>query len=139
MLTRGFTLVETIFSTLFISLTVLAIVNLFPGAYLSVKKSEVQLQADLLANSLMDEMRNRPWSQLVDGPFTSAEPIFGDVNYDGITYYSKVVVREEAATLKHVKVEIWLRVSGDENDFNKLQLPNKPVLIYETSLHKLHR
>lgn len=62
----GFTLVETIFSTLFISLTVLAIVNLFPGAYLSVKRSETQLQADLIAKSIVEEIRAMDHKTIVE-------------------------------------------------------------------------
>lgn len=56
---KGFTLIETIFSTLFIGLTVLAIMNLFPGAYLSIGASERTLQADIIAKSLMDQLRSR--------------------------------------------------------------------------------
>lgn len=56
---RGFTLIETIFSTLFIGLSVLAIMNLFPGAYLSIGASERTLQADIVAESVMDELRSK--------------------------------------------------------------------------------
>lgn len=68
-LLRGFTLVETIFSTLFISLTVLAIVNLFPGAYLSVKKSETRLQSDYIAQSVIEDLRNIGVGRLTPGDY----------------------------------------------------------------------
>lgn len=62
---RGFTLLETIFSSLFIGVTVLAIVNLFPGAYLSIRQSETITQADYVAKSIMDDLRCN--LDLVDG------------------------------------------------------------------------
>lgn len=76
---KGFTLIETIFSTLFISLTVLAIVNLFPGAYLSVKKSEAQLQSDIIANSIIEEIRATRYQSLLK-ELDSGVPIDGDTD-----------------------------------------------------------
>lgn len=62
--TQGFTLIETIFSSLFIGVAVLAIINLFPGAYLSIRKSEMQIQSDVIAKSILDEVRITPFNQL---------------------------------------------------------------------------
>lgn len=55
----AFTLLETIFSSLFLGVTVLAIVNLFPGAYMSIRQSESTLQADFIAESILDDLRAR--------------------------------------------------------------------------------
>lgn len=129
---RGFTLVETIFSTLFISLTVLAIVNLFPGAYLSVKKSETQLQSDMVANSIMEELRATPFAQLTTGDFSRTSAPFETATIDGITYSPKVTIYDVVGTdpkvLRGVRVEVTFRVHTSSNS-----------VVHETYLHSLIR
>lgn len=111
---RGFTLVETIFSTLFVSVAVLAIVNLFPGAYLSIAKSETRLQADNVANSVMDEVRITPFSELPIGPYSVAAPPFEPWTVENTTYLPRVTIYEVPGTdftvLKGVRVEVSYRV-----------------------------
>ncbi|MCA9775457.1 MAG: hypothetical protein KC800_02020 [Candidatus Eremiobacteraeota bacterium] len=125
-LIHGFTLVETIFSTLFISLTVLAIVNLFPGAYMSVKKSETRLQSDMIAQSIIEDMRSMNFQSLTAG----AEPTYPPVTLDGIEYTPSVTIQELAGTdpkiVKGVSVEITYRVGT-------LEQKN----LHETYLHSL--
>lgn len=90
---RGFTLVETIFSTLFISLTVLAIVNLFPGAYLSILRSETSIQADSVARSVLDVLRGIEFSALVNDDYVSKkayQEIQSPVSRDGVNYTYEV-------------------------------------------------
>jgi Tfp pilus assembly protein PilV len=128
---RGFTLVETIFSTLFISLTVLAIINLFPGAYLSVKKSEAQLQSDLIANSILEELRSTGnFDNLPAGPYLESEEPFVTKKVDGITYSPKVSIYDVTDTdpllVRGVIVEVTYRVRTIEK-----------TVVYETYLHSL--
>ena len=129
---RGFTLVETIFSTLFISLTVLAIINLFPGAYLSVKRSETQLQADMLAKSIIEELRMTPFDQLNSGPYTKSGVPFDLKKVDGITYSPQVTIYDVSGTdpliVRGVKVEISYRVG-----------PSSKKEVHETYIHSLSR
>lgn len=153
---NAFTLVETIFSTLFISLTVLAIVNLFPGAYLSVKKSETRFQSDYIAQSIIEELRTISFSELVpetaaeaqyyavvtpDGEFRR-EPLTSRGNWetefseyghsmDGVRYLALVTVRNlsgfDPKAVKGVSVEIEYTVGS-------LKQSN----LHETYLHSLN-
>ncbi len=110
----GLTLVETIFSTLFVSMAILAIVNLFPGAYLSIKRSETQLQADMLAKSVIDEVRNMRFDALVPGDFALAVPPFEPQVIEGVLYTPKTTISTvpdtNPAFLKHVRVDVSYRV-----------------------------
>lgn len=132
----GFTLVETIFSTLFISVAVLAIVNLFPGAYLSIRKSEATIQADIIAKSIIDEMRLMKFEDFREGEEFSPSPasvLFGAQDIDGMTYKPTVQVLQTPAVsgvrkehLKHVKVTITYRLGLSERS-----------VVHETYLHRL--
>ena len=145
----GFTLVETIFSSLFIGIAVLAIVNLFPGAYLSIRQSETTLQADIIAKSVIDELRlvqfrvltpDPPDGRLKESPtegpgvydYHEVGQPFDPVTVEGITYTPKVVIYEVPGTqfdfLKGVRVTLSYR----------RQLVDREIK-YETYLHKLIR
>jgi Tfp pilus assembly protein PilV len=129
----GFTLVETIFSTLFISLTVLAIINLFPGAYLSVKKSETQLQCDMVANSIVEELRATPFTQLAtSGTYARTGSPFETQTVDGVSYSPKVTLFDVPDTdskfVRGVRVEVTYRVRTSSH-----------TTVYETYLHSLIR
>lgn len=129
---RGFTLVETIFSTLFIGLTVLAIINLFPGAYLSVKRSETQLQADMMAKSVIEELRMTPFDQLVTGSYTKTGFPFEAQKIDNITYSPAVTIYNVTDTdpeiVRGVRVEVTYRVG-----------PSSKTEVHETYIHALVR
>jgi hypothetical protein len=133
----GFTLVETIFSTLFISLTVLAIVNLFPGAYLSVKKSETRLQSDIIAKSILEDLRATAFTAVPFSSLGTATPESHSEEYeslvvDGIRYFPTVTVYNLEGTdprvVKGVSVKVDYRVGT-------LKQSN----VHETILHSLKR
>jgi Tfp pilus assembly protein PilV len=137
---RGFTLVETIFSTLFIGIAVLAIVNLFPAAYLSIRKSEMQIQADIIAKSVLDDLRLVPF-QLLDTNFTApldVEP-YKERVIEGITYRSEVEIYEVPGSkfdfLKGVRVTVKY---VNLNDLHRQDIFTKTYVL-ETYLHKLIR
>lgn len=133
---RGFTLVETIFSSLFIGVTVLAIINLFPGAYLSIRQSESTLQADLVAKSVLDELRStlnlNPAAGLPNGPYTGSGPAFAPRAIEGIVYTPEVELfdvpgmESSSTTLRGARVIVTFR----------LHLSEKKV-IHETYLHSM--
>jgi type II secretory pathway pseudopilin PulG len=148
----GFTLIETIFSTLFIGVTILAIVNLFPGAYLSIRKSEMQLQADIVAKSVLDELRLISFDQLMKDS-GSPEVIDGKTCYkyqqvgapfsawtvEGIRYAPEVLIYEVPGAqfdfLKGVRVTVRY---VNLNEHNRESIYTKE-LVHETYLHKLIR
>lgn len=135
----GFTLVETIFATLFIGVTVLAIVNLFPGAYLSIRRSETSVQADVLAKSIMDEWRLVSFENLIPGvypliqtPEGFDETLLESRNIEGVTYSAKTSIYDVPGTdptfLKGARVTVQYRLG-----------PSLKEVIHETYLHRLIR
>jgi hypothetical protein len=148
--TFGFTLVETIFSSLFISLTVLAIVNLFPGAYMSVKKSETRLQGDIIAESIIEDLRTidfnkEPRPIPFDGLDPTSVPAAHSVEYDSIVvdgtrYFPTVTVYNLVGTdpkiVKGVRVTIEastnVGATGEKEGY-RIQTPT----VHETCLHSL--
>lgn len=112
-LRRGFSLIETIFSSLVIALVVLTVFNLFPSAMVAVKRSETQVQADLLAQSLIDQMKIRPINQLRDLITLGAQT--NTVRIDGTDFTHTVEVSnlstppEELLLSVHVTVDWRLR------------------------------
>lgn len=129
----GFTLIETIFSTLFIGVTVLAIVNLFPGAYLSIRQSETRIQADVIAESVLDELRATvDLLNLPNGDYDAAGAPFEPVTVEGIVYTPNVTfsdvpgMESKSGSLRKVTVTVTYR----------LQLSEKTV-VHETYFHQM--
>lgn len=140
---QGFTLVETIFATLFIGLTVLAIVNLFPGAYLSIRRSETAIQADLVAKSIIDEWRLVPFSEITPGDYPGdslpdefESSLLEPRNLEGIHYTAKVRIYDDipgvdasgARGIVGIVVTIKYRLGFSVKE-----------VVHETYLHKLIR
>ncbi len=142
---RGFTLVETIFSSLFIGVTVLAIINLFPGAYLSIRQSETTLQADIIGKSVLDELRsnlkiseladfgpqltsnsgleNPPFLPLAESPYRQTE--VGGIKYEPtVTLYAVPGYDPQSLVRVRVKVAYRLNLSQKET-------------VHETLLHAM--
>ncbi len=136
---RGFTLVETIFATLFIGVTVLAIVNLFPGAYLSIRRSETSVQADMLAKSILDEWRLVSFENLTQGVYPLVptpngfdETLLESRTIEGVTYSAKTNIYDIPGTdstfLKGARVTVQYRLG-----------PSLKEVVHETYLHRLIR
>lgn len=127
---RGFTLLETIFSSLFIGVTVLAIVNLFPGAYLSIRQSETITQADYVAKSIMDDLRSNLDLEHEDPAQLAYEPrtIEGIVYTPRAELFNVPGLDDEASRLsiRGVRVTVSYRLSLSEKK-----------VVHETYLHRL--
>lgn len=100
----GFTILETIFSSLFIGLTVLAIVNLFPGAYLSIRQSECKIQADAISSSILDDLRSRNFKDVIaevdaSGLYKGSNPLYQLTTIEGIEYKPEVSFKPVGASL----------------------------------------
>ncbi|MGE0487656.1 MAG: hypothetical protein AB7S38_00425 [Vulcanimicrobiota bacterium] len=112
---RAFTLVETIFSALFISLVVLAIMNLYPAAMVAVKRSEGRIQANLLAQSVLERMRTENYDSLAPGP----GPAFAAETHDGTTYTPTVTIFDPDTTpgsdfTMGLRVQVQWEVKGQQ-------------------------
>jgi len=65
---RGISLAELILCFFLLGLVVVLIFNLYPTSVASVRYSGQRLQANALAESLLQQQLARPFSQLVPGP-----------------------------------------------------------------------
>lgn len=74
---RGATLLETLLSLFLLLLVLLLVFNLYPAAMSSTRLSGQRLQADALADSLLEEQCAVPFGQLVVGPPRSLDPVPG--------------------------------------------------------------
>ena len=88
---RGFTLIETIFSSLIISLVVLTIFNLFPSSMTAIKRSETEIQAGNLAQSQLEGLRTLDYDGLTA---LRSSPPSGNVDIDGTTYNFVVAIAD---------------------------------------------
>lgn len=64
-LVRGITLVEVILALLIVSLVLLAALTLLPSSLVAVRRSETQLRAEALAQSVLEQQRSLPFTALV--------------------------------------------------------------------------
>ncbi|MBI3929145.1 MAG: type II secretion system protein [Armatimonadetes bacterium] len=62
---RAFTIAETILATFILSIVMMTLFNIFPTSSMAVKKAEVRLRADNLAQSALEEYRSRGFDSLV--------------------------------------------------------------------------
>ena len=82
---QGFTLIETIYSTLLFGFIIITLLNLYPSSFVAIKRGEGTLQADALAQAVLEDMRSRPYGAYAvgAGPTPSPTPwIYGEVTYN---------------------------------------------------------
>ena len=82
---RGFTLIETIYSTLLLGFIIIALLNVYSGSFVAIKRGEGTLQADALAQAVLEDMRSQPYGNYTVGvgPAPSPTPwIYGTVTYE---------------------------------------------------------
>ena len=95
---------------------------------MSVKKSETRLQSDMIAQSILEDMRMVNFQALTPGN----EPSYDPVTLDGIEYTPTVTIQNLAGmdptVVKGVSVEITYRVGT-------LEQKN----LHETYLHSLNQ
>lgn len=81
---RGFTLIETIYSTLLFGFIIIALLNLYPSSFVAIKRGEGTLQGDALAQAVLEDMRSRPYDSFTFGTPPAPAPtpwIYGDTTY----------------------------------------------------------
>lgn len=67
---RGLTLIETVVAATMLSLALLAIMTIIPSTNAIARQAEIRLQADNLAQSLLEKQRLRPFADLAPQPPT---------------------------------------------------------------------
>lgn len=112
----GFTLVETIISCLIVSLTIIFIFNLFPTSMAAIKRSETEIQASNLAQSLLEQMRAQGFANLSALPAATV-PI-DNTNYQYVTTVGPVP-GTDARFLKRASVTIRWKARHTEQTMTR--------------------
>lgn len=84
---HGFSLLETILATFILSLITMAVFNIFPSSVMAVKRGEMELEADSIAQQILEERRAIPFEDLTLGDSTML-----DVVVAGTIFKSRVKV-----------------------------------------------
>jgi len=87
---RGFTLIETIYSTLLFGFIIITLVNLYPSSFLAIKRGEGTLVGDALAQATLEELRSKPFDTYA--PEMVLNPGPSPWIYGGTTYTPTVEV-----------------------------------------------
>lgn len=76
---KGFSLIETVLATFVLSLITMAVFNIFPSSVMAIKRGEMELEADSLAQQQLEEYRARSFDSLALGnaPLTSPVTLSG--------------------------------------------------------------
>ena len=103
----GLTLMETVISLFLVSMVLVLVLNLFPSALAASHRAEQGLQADLLAQTLLNEQQSLAFDRLVIGP-----PVpLPDQSSDGVTYHRSLeifkVPSSNESFLKGIRATIW--------------------------------
>lgn len=80
-LRRGFTLLESIFSFVILSFVLMVLFSLYPSSAAGTRRAEQQMQADALAQSVLEDCRARPFAALTPGPATLPPVEVAGVSY----------------------------------------------------------
>lgn len=90
---RGFSLIEVLIAMVVLAVAFLALIQIFPSAYLTVYRSKDQLVAVQLAQCYMDETRALPYAQMASSAQYDipVESVMNDVT-TSVTYHVVVDV-----------------------------------------------
>lgn len=105
-MSRGFSLLETILAAFIISLVTMAVFNIFPTSAMAVKRGEMQLVADSIAQREMEQLRVVPFDSLNLGPGPAVAP----ETIQGTTFTTSISLVAQPPSdpdvLKVVRVEV---------------------------------
>lgn len=102
---RGFTLLESLFSLLLVAMLVMFVYNLLPTSFLATKQAGRETQADAIAESLLEEYRAKPFSDLAPGVVKPDPVQAGDIVYLPVVRISQPTGKG-GNRLRHVEVEV---------------------------------
>lgn len=103
---RGFSLIETILAAFIFSLITMAVFNIFPSSVMAVKRGEMELEADSIAQRILEEHRAKPFDELVlTGPAPLAAETLAGTKFEPFLEIDSVPGSLEES-LKAVRVEV---------------------------------
>ncbi|MBS2039744.1 type II secretion system protein [bacterium] len=104
-------LVETIFAFFIMTLVILAVINLFPSSLMANRRSELSLQANALADRVLEEARAGGFSQLTAGVRPPVTVQVDSVAYTQVFQVGQVP-GQDFNSLRSLKVRITWSVAG---------------------------
>lgn len=115
---RGVSVVETIFALSMITLMIILLMNLHPGILLGVRYSEQTLQAQEIAQSIIEEQLHRPFGSLQTG--SRELPV---VNLEGMVYRPILTIMEDPESgstyLKGIRVKVTWNFRSQEKSLTR--------------------
>lgn len=115
---RGVSLVESVVGATILALAAAVILSLLPSSFLSVRRSERQLQAGALAQSLLEQQKLVYFPDLVSVPTLPSKTL-----EDGVELKPTLSVTGAGAGAKRVRVTVnWKERSRDFSVFRETVL-----------------
>ncbi|MGE0489677.1 MAG: hypothetical protein AB7S38_10735 [Vulcanimicrobiota bacterium] len=104
---RAFTLAETIFATFVLALVMMTLFNIFPSSALAVKRGEMQLLADSVAEAHLEQQRAMAFDSLA----IAAESYLPDQDLKGLHFKPSLTISavpgSDVDRLKSVNVNVY--------------------------------
>lgn len=115
---RGLSLVESIVSLLLLTLMLLGLLNLFPGALWANRQAELALQAQNVADRVLEEARSQGFEQLATGKLPAQT-----IEVNGSSYQAQLevsaVAGKEVKYLKALRVRVTWTVRGRQQELRR--------------------
>lgn len=110
----GMSMVETIASFLLLTLIVLGVLNLFPGALLANRRSELALQAETAADQVLESTRAQGFASLKLGKSPQEKLVIN--GYDYLTQLEVAKVSgKDPVSIRSLKVTVNWTVAGRQH------------------------
>lgn len=120
-MTRGFTLLETIFASVLFGFIVLFIANLYPSSIVAVRRGETQIIADNCAQAILEDLRSRSFPNVS----TVAPPTYQKWVYGATEFTPTVAVAYDSDT----SLERYLKIATVTVTWDFQRRSNKVVHI----------
>jgi Tfp pilus assembly protein PilV len=70
---RGFTLAETVYASVLFAFVILFVLNIYPSSMVAIRRGETQIIADNCAQSILEDLRSRSFTNIKVGAPPSYE------------------------------------------------------------------
>ncbi|MFN8612626.1 MAG: hypothetical protein U0931_34120 [Vulcanimicrobiota bacterium] len=107
----GMSLVETIFAFFLMTMVILAVINLFPSSLMANRRSELSLQANALADQVLEKARASGFTQLTRGKRPPVTVEVESVSYTQVFEVNEVP-GQDFNSLRSLKVRVTWSVAG---------------------------
>lgn len=111
---RGISLLETILAGFIISLVTMSVFNIFPTSAMAVKRGEMQLLADSIADRELEQLRVAPFDSFPLGPGPAVAP----ESHHGTTFNTVITIGQVTGSDENVLKRATVVVSWTHSNKN---------------------